>query len=426
MSGLFLKHLLPIKRPRWGLPSLGFLRGLPLAWAQLSHQKVRLAVALLGVGFANILMFTQLGLLSVLYDGTTLVHEQLSGDLYIISSYARFLGRNRFPKIYLYQADSVAGVASASPLYVSQEDWIDPEALLLPGQALPEGEARRQEKANNPINTSVRVLAFNPTQPVFDLPEINQGLGQLSQPDSVLFDRLSQPGLGPVTDLYARDGQVQSILGDRRVYVVGLFDLGSSLFHEGNLIMSDWNYARRSGANVLKRVSLGVVTLEPGFDKLEVQKQLEANLPGSLKVITKPELITLEEQARSEDPSGKVLGFGAVMGFIVGVIVVYQVLYTDVADHLPEYATLKAMGYSNQRLVEVVLLEAMLLAFCGFIPGCLASVGVYELLTWITKIPVSMRVDVASQVFVLTIGMCMFSGVVALRKLSGADPADIF
>jgi putative ABC transport system permease protein len=106
--------------------------------------------------------------------------------------------------------------------------------------------------------------------------------------------------------------------------------------------------------------------------------------------------------------------------------VVYQVLYTDVADHLPEYATLKAMGYSTQRLVEVVLFEAMLLAILGFVPGCVASVGVYKLLTWLTKIPVSLRWDVSSQVFTLTVVMCMFSGVVALRKLASADPADIF
>jgi putative ABC transport system permease protein len=92
------------------------IRGLPLAWAQLSHQKVRLSVALLGVGFANILMFTQLGLLSVLYDGTTLLHEQLSGDLYILSTYSSALGRGGFPLTYLYQADALAGVSAASPL----------------------------------------------------------------------------------------------------------------------------------------------------------------------------------------------------------------------------------------------------------------------------------------------------------------------
>ncbi len=402
------------------------LRGLPLAWAQLSHQKVRLAVALLGVGFANILMFTQLGLLSVLYDGTTLVHENLSGDLYLLSTYSRFLGRGGFPKIHLYQADSVDGVAAASPLYIGSQDWTDPEALLPPEKALPGGEERRREKAENLFAANVRVIAFNPTQPVLELPEVTQNLSLLSRPDGVLFDRLSQPDLGPVEAIFQRDGQVKTILGDRRAYVVGLFELGSTLFQEGNVIMSDWNYAQRVGAKSLNRVALGVLTLEPGAAPDQVQKQLKQSLPSSLKVLTKDELIVIENEARSADPSGKVLGFGAVMGFIVGVIVVYQVLYTDVADHLPEYATLKAMGYSTQRLIEVVLFEAMLLAILGFVPGCLSSIGVYKLLTWLTKIPVTLRFDVASQVFGLTVGMCVLSGVVALRKLSGADPADIF
>ncbi len=401
------------------------LRGLSLAWSQLSHQKVRLAVALLGVGFANILMFTQLGLLSVLFDGVTLVHEQLSGDLYLVSAYSRLLGRRSFPNIYLYQADAVAGVAQASPLYMGDQDWVDPEDLMAEEDALPGAAERKQKKSGDLFPNRVRVLAFNLERPVLNNTEVNQQLDKLSAPDSVLFDRMAQPGLGPVVELYGRDRQVQSLLANRRVYVVGLFNLGSTLFDKGNAIMSDYNYSRRSGRS-LDQVGVGILSLEPGADILAVQQQLVATLPDSLKVLTKAELMQAEKDGRSRDPSGKVLAFGAVMGFIVGVIVVYQVLYTDVTDHLPEYATLKAMGYSNGRLIEVVLFEAILLALLGFVPGCGASVGVYKLLTWLTKIPVSMQFGVASQVFLLTVAMCMFSGIIAMRKLSKADPADIF
>ena len=386
---------------------------------------MRLAVALLGVGFANILMFTQLGLLSVLFDGVTLVHEQISGELYIVSAYSRSLGRRGFPNIYLYQADAVEGVAQASPLYIGDQDWVDPEDLMPEEEALPGAVERKRKKSGDLFPNSVRVLAFNLKRPVLNNPEVSQQLEKLSAPDSVLFDRLAQPSLGPVVELYERDRQVQSLMANRRVYVVGLFNLGSTLFDKGNAIMSDYNYSRRSGRS-LEKVGVGVLTLDPGADVLAVQQQLVATLPDSLKVLTKAELIQAEKDARSRDPSGKVLAFGAVMGFIVGVIVVYQVLYTDVTDHLPEYATLKAMGYSNGRLIEVVLFEAMLLALLGFVPGFGASIGVYELLTWLTKIPVSMRFGVASQVFMLTVAMCMFSGIVAMRKLSKADPADIF
>ena len=121
-----------------------------------------------------------------------------------------------------------------------------------------------------------------------------------------------------------------------------------------------------------------------------------------------------------------VLNFGAMMGFIVGVIVVYQVLYSDVLEHLPEYATLKAMGFADGALLRVVLQEAMILAVLGFVPGCAASVGVYSLLSSLTKIPLSLRPDVMVQVFILTIVMCMGAGGIATQKLRQADPADVF
>jgi putative ABC transport system permease protein len=402
------------------------LRSLPLAWAQLSHQKVRLTVALVGVCFANILMFTQLGLLAVLFDGVTQVHEQLQGDLFITSSFSRFLGRQGFPKTYLYQADAIPGVTSASPLYISNSDWVDAEQFLSPDRQLPGAADRQKASAGNIFPVSVRVLAFNLERPVLNIPEINAQLDRLSEPDSILFDRLSQPSLGPVVPIFERDRQVKTIMGNKRIYVTGLFNLGSTLFDEGNVVMSDWNYARRNGSKQLDNISVGVLQLEPGVSLNIIQERLRQTLPKSLSVLTKPELVALEQESRSQDPSGKVLGFGAVMGFIVGIIVVYQVLYTDVSDHLPEYATLKAMGYSGNRLMEVVLFEAVLLAILGFIPGVLSSVGVYQLLAWTTKIPVTMRFGVASQVFGLTIAMCVFSGAVAMRKLGQADPADIF
>ena len=114
------------------------------------------------------------------------------------------------------------------------------------------------------------------------------------------------------------------------------------------------------------------------------------------------------------------------MGFVVGVVIVYQILYTDVSDHLPEYATLKAIGYSDWILLGVILQEALILAILGFIPGYFASYGVYQLLVVITRVPLTMKAAVAVQVFILTLVMCSLSGVIAMNKLRSADPADVF
>ena len=123
---------------------------------------------------------------------------------------------------------------------------------------------------------------------------------------------------------------------------------------------------------------------------------------------------------------GFIFTLGTVMGFIVGIVIVYQILYTDVADHLSEYATLKAMGYTNFYLLTVVFQEAVILAVVGFFPGMAAAVGLYTMTRNATSLPLFMTVVRAATVLALTMIMCTISGAIAVRKLSAADPADMF
>lgn len=395
----------------------------PLSWAQLSHQKVRLVVALTGVAFSNILIFTQLGLRALLFDGIALLPERLKGDLFLVSAYAPSIDFGSFSKIHLYQADAVEGVALVSPLYIGSANWVNPEDLQQQDNSVPDNNG---EEGFDLFPNQVKILAFNPVQPALDIPEVNQQLEWLNVPGSVLFDRLAQDKLGPIPELFAQQRPVSTIMNNRRTHVVGLFSLGSNFFDNGHVVMSDWNYARQNGQDSLQKVNVGCILLEPGFDPKIVQVQLRASLPKDVKVLTREELTKAERAFRESDPSGTILTFGAAMGFIVGVVIVYQVLYTDVSDHLPEYATLKAMGYSDQALLTVVLQEAVILAVLGFIPGYITSFWIYGLLTNLTKIPLAMRTDVVVQVFLLTLVMCVISGAIAMNKLRSADPADVF
>ncbi|MEM6838883.1 MAG: ABC transporter permease DevC [Cyanobacteria bacterium P01_C01_bin.120] len=389
----------------------------PLAWAQLSHQKVRLAVALTGVSFANILMFTMMGLESLVSDGSTTLHESLRGDLFLMSSFSPSLRiPSALPRAYLLQADAVAGVGTAAPLYLNLGNWTNP-AQLDNAESLPEGDI---------FGNQVRVIAFNPRQPVLDLPLVDAQRDRLSTPKTVLFDELSQPSLGDIPQLLTETGEVQTLMGNRRVTVVGLFSLGSTVIEKGNVIMSDLSYTHWFGNDNLTHITLGVLTVEPGSEIATVQAQLQAHLPDIVEVLTKEELIAKEQRFNASDPIGVIFGFGSTVGFVVGIVVVYQVLYTDISDHLPEYATLKAMGYSDASLLRVVLMEAMLLAVLGFLPGFVASVGLYQVLTTITRIPLVMKGAVAMQVFALTVVMCGASGAIAIRRLQSADPADVF
>lgn len=353
----------------------------------------------------------------MLFDGVTLVPDHLKGDLFLVSAYAPNIDLSRFPKIYLYQADAVDGVASTRPLYIEFSNWVNPKDLERPSVA---------EEGFQLFPNQVKILAFNPERPVLKMPEVNRQLDRLSGPGAVLYDRLGQEKLGPIVEQFQQQGMVSTLMSNQRVTVTGLFSLGSTLFDNGHVVMSDWSYAQWYGPKSLEQVNVGCLTLTPGADLEQTRQRLRAELPTSVRILTQAELAEAERAFRASLPNGKVLNFGAMMGFVVGVVIVYQVLYTDVSEHLPEYATLKAMGYADWTLLGVILQEALILAVLGFIPGYITSYGVYQLLVQITRVPLTMKATVAIQVFVLTMVMCAVSGAIAMNKLRAADPAEVF
>jgi len=132
------------------------------------------------------------------------------------------------------------------------------------------------------------------------------------------------------------------------------------------------------------------------------------------------------EHWNSTTPIGYIFAFGAIIGIVVGLIIVYQILFADVQDHMKEYATLQAMGYSRGYLRKVVLQEACILAVLGFLPGIGLSILLFEQASAATRLPLEMTVESALQIFALTLAMCAGSGLLTLRKLSGIDPAEVF
>ena len=379
---------------------------IPIGWAQLSHQKVRLLVALAGIAFADILIFMQLGFHTSIFGGVTRIHEHLRGDLFLVSTRAKFLADGQtFSRRHLYQAAAVDGVASASPLYYSFGQWVNPWEKKV---------------------TSAAVIAFDPVRPVTDLADVNRQLKKIELPDTVLFDSKSQPDLGPVAQLFAQGKTITTEISERRIKVGGIYTLGSTLFVEGHIITSDWNYERLFGSDSLDNLKVGILTLKPSEDLQAIQKKVQARLPSEVKVLTHQEFIRAEKDFWDNHPAGTIFNFGVAMGFIVGVVIVYQVLYSDVNDHLAEYATLKAMGYSDKNLLGIVIQEGIILAVLGFIPGFSFSIGMYALLETLTRMPLGMEAGVAMRVLAMTVLMCLISAAIAIRKLQSADPADVF
>jgi putative ABC transport system permease protein len=220
---------------------------------------------------------------------------------------------------------------------------------------------------------------------------------------------------------------VTTELESRRIELQGLFTVGASFAADGSLITSDLNFQRIFPKIKAGQVSVGVITLKSNADPQAMAKVLKSGLPDDIKVLTRQEFIEFEkEHWKNNTAIGFIFSLGTLMGFIVGIVIVYQILYSDVSDHLPEYATLKAMGYTNTYLLSVVFQEALILAILGFVPGFNLSLFLYSLTRNATRLPMAMLFDRSLLVLALTILMCVISGIIAIQKLRETDPAEIF
>ncbi|MGK7876782.1 MAG: ABC transporter permease DevC [Xenococcaceae cyanobacterium] len=381
-------------------------RKLPLAWLQITREKTRLLTAIAGIAFADILMFIQIGFQNALYASANGPHYSIQGDLVLVDSkYKTIFYMQSFSRDNLYQALAVDGVESVSSLYIGSADWI------------------------NPINLnsrSILVFGIDPAKPSLNFPEVNDNLDKLKRLDEILFDRASRPEYGPVAE-YVNQGKLfEAEVNDIRVKVSGLFSLGASFSAEGNFITSDLTFCRIFERNS-NQIEVGVINLKPNGNLEIVRDNIQLRLPDNVKILTIEEFASIEREYWANNTGiGFIFSLGTLMGFIVGAVIVYQILYSDVADHLPEYATLKAMGYKDTYLLSVLVQESLILSIFGYFPGLMISWWMYNLTRSATLLPIFMGFNLAVLVFFLTILMCIISVTIAVRKLREADPADIF
>lgn len=380
---------------------------LPLAWLQLKREASRLAVALAGIAFADILMFMQLGFRDSLYYSNVRFHNSLKGEIVLINSQtSAILSLKRFSQKRLYQTLDLQDVESVHPIYVDYTSWKNP---------------------NTGVPRNLLVIGINPQHNILELSGLKQNLDKIQSPNVVLYDRSSRKEYGPIVSEFEQGNDVRAEVRRKLVKVGGLFTLGASFGSDGNLITSDNNFLRIFVNRQPGLIDIGLVKLKPGANPDIVAQQLRSYLDKDVKVLTKQEFIDFERNFwASSTAIGFIFTLGTIMGFIVGTVIVYQILYTEVSDHLVEYATLKAIGYSHNYFLTVILQEALILAVLGYLPGLAFTLFLYQQARAATLLPVFMTTSRAIMVLVLTILMCFISGTIAVKKLKSADPADIF
>ncbi len=443
------------------------LLAVPLAWLQLTYEKSRLLVAIAGIVFAVVLMFMQIGFQDALFRSAVRLQSNLIGDIVLISPQStNLVGMRNFSQRRLYQTLGIPGVESVSPLYIGLAAWKIKESSA--------GQTR-----------NILVLGADPDRNIFKLDGLTpENIERMRLQDVVLFDRTSRAEFGPivqecgVADQPTNNSCLNPVfreVANRRVRIGGLFTLGSSFAADGAIITTSTNFLRIFESRREGLINVGLISLKQGVDRFAVMKQIVDLMPGDHVLLPQKDLqidgirikpvpndkekvwiskadLTIGDIAKTEDlfvgdvrvltmqgfinfersywqrstAIGFIFGLGTIMGFIVGIVIVYQILYADVSDHLAEYATLKAMGYSNWYLSSVVIQEAFVLSILGFIPGFAISLGLYTLTKNATRLPVDMTLERGVQVLILTMVMCVISGAISLRKVQSADPAEIF
>ncbi|MDY6898384.1 MAG: ABC transporter permease DevC [Cyanobacteriota bacterium] len=388
---------------------------IPLAWLQLIRNKLRSLIAVAGIAFIVMLMFMQLGFQDALYNSATQVHRSLQGDLFLVSSqYKALTATQSFSRTRLYQALGFEGVESVTPIYLGFAKFKNPDS----------GE-----------KYSIYVMGFEPSKAVINLPGIEENIDKLKLSNIVLFDKDSRPEFGDVALRFEGGESLPSIeifpfdsLAGLRLRVGGLFSLGPSFGVDGNLIVSDTTFLRIfQNARPPDKIDVGAINLSPAANSEKITQQLREKLPNDILIFTHDEFIKFEKEYwANRTPIGFILNLMLTMGSVVGIVIVYQILFSNIASQLVAYATLKAIGYANNYLLRVVFKQAFILAVLGYIPGWIVSKYLYEFAMKATKLPINMSFNNALIVLIATALMCMTSGALTINQLRSADPADIF
>jgi putative ABC transport system permease protein len=373
----------------------------PLAWLNLLHAPWRTLIVLAGMCLIQVLIFMQLGFYGILRANAVLLYDQLRFDLVLVSpEYVNLDRAGTFPRHRLSQALAIPAVEQAMPLYTEIALWRNPET-------------RRRMR--------MRVIGFNPLDRPLLLPELDGQLDALRESDTGLLDERSLPECG------SHDIGLRTEIHNHRVRIGGQFSLGTCFGANGTLLVSDQNFARLLGHSSLDNVQVGLVCLRPGVDSQAAARDLRAILPADIRVLTRPEIERQELRYWVDrTPAGLMFGLGVFVAFTVGTVLLYQVLASDVTKHRREYATLKALGYHDRSLSWVVLQKAGILAGLAYLPALALTVVLYALTTRATGLPLHLEVGRAAAVLLLALLIGSCSGLVALRKIRSADPADLF
>lgn len=369
-----------------------------LAVRLLAHNRLRLLIASASVSVGVVIIFVELGLLLGMLQAQSLIANLVRGDLLIMNMERISLHRwDKIDPVRLDEAAAVPGVARVTPVYEDHVGLRDPD----------DKRVRR-----------IIVYAFPPEDIPFALDDPAAISHALKISHGFLYDRLSRPIFGQFRP--GDDIQIDTV----PLRVSGTTGIGADIVNDGNIVMSEGDWRAHDPR---AKPIMGVVHLRPGAVLKQVRQAILATLPPDVVLLTPREAAWRESvYTLRSAPVGLLFLIGMLAGLVIGVINCYQVLYNEVSDRLRQYATLKAMGFANSFLHRVILGQAIVLAFTGFVVGAGLSFLADRYIAAHSMLPVHISVPSSVIVAALTLIMCVVAGSIAVKRAAAADPAALY
>lgn len=378
-----------------------------IAWRQLTFQKIKLAAAAAGVVVAVMLMLVQLGIRTGAMENSIAFARRIKADLILVGPRTDTIFRSaQFPRRLLYRLPADPTVEQVDEIYLGKGIWRNPWTHL---------------------DVPISLYGIDPENQMVELPGYADLADQLRLADRHVFDSLGRTTFGPVVETFAKEGEFPAEVNNRQVHIAALLPVGVSIENDGSLYSTRANFLRLNPGRSPGAIDLGLVQLRTGTDVDAAKVRLQRLLGEEARVMTNQEMIASEIRfMRETAPIDFIFGMGTIVGFFIGCVVVYQILYTEVTNNLPKLATMKAMGFDNRFLSKLVISQAMILAAIGYVPGFFMAIGLYRVAESQIQMPFSMTLSRAVGVLLATTVMCGASALIAVRKAWNADPAEVF
>lgn len=372
----------------------------PYAWNNTFHNKKRTFSAVAGIAFSVLLIFMQVGFLETGKRGSTLLYQYLDFDLIMTSDRYEFLtSSGSFDKARLIQAMVVPGVKEVMPLNIGEGEWKDPETEITSG---------------------VILIGIDPNPSFIRDTGVKSNLDTITKTRTVMLDTLSTEEYGPLVK------NSEAKINDVDVTVTSLFTMGMRFYNDGAVFVNNQTFqslVRRDA----RMVNFGLIRVSQGADITTIKRNLKENLPDDVLIFDRQKLITNEQDYFIYVlPVGIMFQVGMIIAFIIGSVILFQVLVTEITNKLNEYATLKAMGFTTKNIYNIGFTQALLFAFMGYMPALAISIGLFHFLRVKAKLPAEFTFGLAGFVFFITLLMCIIPGFLALQKVRKADPAELF